>query len=579
MHRKTHRRKSGNLFIVIALIVCFVVMPLLMVVGQFGLYSVDRSRIQNTVEAAGLLAANDLSKIVINDPYFGYVSLSNYAPIGKGTCAPDGEPLPVAGINTLIGTLRQNTLLASALDNETINSLAETDRRYLAVTINDLNKTLKNAVGEARRQRLDDINGDKVDTVSDVKSFLANHLPPNVRVESVRLTTGWLKDGGSTTIDAPRDIRLGQIKPTDIQIGKYKPFIDLPVEGRSFNFAGVGSASALVSPSKFREDDGRHICSIVKIDCVLLLNNKTFMPFGSDALSKIQCVACCEPYSQEESGAGPVMTVRCSGSSVPSLQSFQDCLNPGNFHDSMVATYDVAAGDYPLDRQARLRRLRPEEPPTTAQQFAEHIYYWLRSGHTRPRLDAVLTMLSENHNFIPGNIYVFEFAKYGTINQRVLAKDPFPVGVTADCQYSTIADTRVSGDYAPVIIIRDNVVHLGTTTGGKHAGQPFPGDPLNWCELADYSGSDETGAALGKGKLGTGLAMINRSGATTSSNTALTGISNVSYALFQSISGSALGLQPRRSYYSGGLAVDIEIGCVGPSTASLDVQRMRQLKR
>jgi len=547
-----------------------------MVVGQCGLYSVDRSRIQNTVEAAGLLAANDLSRIVMNDPYFGYVSLSNYAPIGKGTCAQDGEPLPVTGINTLIGTLRQNTLIADALGNETMSALTETDRCYLAVTINDLNTALKNAVNQNKKEVFLDIYGDVVDTTHDVRSFLEKTLPPNVKIESMRLSTGWLKDGGSTTIEAPSSAQLGQIKPTDVQVGKYKPFVELPVTGRSFNFAGVGPASALVPPSKFREADGRHICSIVKIDCVLVLNNSKFIPFGSDVLSKIQCVACSEPYSLEDNGAGSVMTLRFSGSSVPGLQSWRDCLEGGNFHDKMVATYDVVGGDYPLDRNARMRRLRPEVQPTTSQQFAGHLYYWLRSGHLRPRLDSVLSMINESFNSTPGNIYAYEFARNGTINRRVLAKDPFPAGVTEDAQFATIADTRVLGDSAPIIIFRDNVEHMGTVTGGKHAGQPLAGNPLNWSDLAEYGGSEQTGANLGKGRLGTGLAVVNSS---VGSDTASSALNNVNYNLFQSITGITLSQQPRRSYYSGGLALDIEIGGTGTSNGYNDVVSMRKLKR
>ncbi|HEY9716774.1 MAG TPA: hypothetical protein V6C69_04875 [Trichormus sp.] len=572
MHRKTDRQNMGNTFIIITMIVCFFIVPLLMVVGQFGLYSVDRSRIENIVEAAGLVAANDLSRIVINDPYFGYVSLSNYAPIGKGTFAPDGEPLPVVGINTLIGTVRHNMLLAKAIGNETMYSLADNDRSYLDDTIGSLNKTLKNAVTDSSPERLLDIHGDKVDTVSDVKSFLTRNLPPNVRVESMRISTGWLNSGGTTTIDAPTDLQVGEIKSTDVQLGKYKPFINMPVAGRSFVFAGVGKSSALVPTAKFSEADDRHLCSIVKIDCVLLLNNRKFIPFGSDALSKIECAACSEPFSLEESGAGPVMTMRCFGTPLPALQSFRDCMNEGNFHDSMVSVYSAATGDYPIDAHSYMAELQFEAPPTTAQQFAEHLYYWLRSGHTRPRLEAVLAMINQNNNYTPGNIYAYEFSNNGTINRRILAKDPFPVGVTADEQFETIADTRVAGGYAPVIIFRDNVANAGTVYGGKHGGQPFPGDPLNWCDLADYSGSEETGAQLGKGKRGTGLAMLDQTGATTGAGASLKN-------LFQSIAGSALSNQPRRSYYSGGLGLDIEIGCVGPSTAMLDVQRMRQLKR
>lgn len=100
--RNAPRTKSGNLLIIIILVVNFVVIPILLFLFQMGLYLADRDRAQYVVEAASVLAANDLSEVIVNDPSFGWVSLSNYPPVGEATCAPDGEPLPVIGINTLV---------------------------------------------------------------------------------------------------------------------------------------------------------------------------------------------------------------------------------------------------------------------------------------------------------------------------------------------------------------------------------------------------------------------------------------------------------------------------------------------
>lgn len=104
------------------------VMPALLLVGQTCLLLAHRQRAQSTVEAATLLAANDLSWIVINHPHFGWVSLSNHPPVGNATCAPDGEPLPVIGINTLVGTIRHNSVLARQLRNPTLQALAAAGR-------------------------------------------------------------------------------------------------------------------------------------------------------------------------------------------------------------------------------------------------------------------------------------------------------------------------------------------------------------------------------------------------------------------------------------------------------------------
>jgi hypothetical protein len=122
------RCRKGNILILIIVAICFILLPLLIVVSQLGFFQIDRDRTQNIVDAAGLIAANDLSRIILNDENFGYVSLSNYPPVGKETLADDGEPLPVTGINTLIGTIRQNAIIARELGNETMEHLSETDR-------------------------------------------------------------------------------------------------------------------------------------------------------------------------------------------------------------------------------------------------------------------------------------------------------------------------------------------------------------------------------------------------------------------------------------------------------------------
>jgi len=80
-------------------------------------------RYQQAIESAALRAATELSEIVINDPYFGFISLSDQKPIGQATFAADGEPLPVHGINTIIATTRLDYLIAKATNDQLANWL------------------------------------------------------------------------------------------------------------------------------------------------------------------------------------------------------------------------------------------------------------------------------------------------------------------------------------------------------------------------------------------------------------------------------------------------------------------------
>lgn len=550
---RRRRDNNGNVLVLIIMITALIVVPLLLVFSQTGFYVMDRDRVQSAVDAAGLVAANDISRIIINDPTFGWVSLSNYPPIGKATRARDGEPLPVTGINTLIGTIRQNNLVANELANEKMRNLVEKDRSALELTIAELNVTIKEALGGNSDLNLFDIHGADVRPRKDAEEFLRANLPKNVRLESLKLTNGWLKSGGTTMIDIPQPEQFSQMSAEQSQAGKYKPFIDIPANHRSFTFAGLGPSSRLVNNSSFQPADGKHVNTIVKIECVVTRQNPylPFFPVGNDA-ARMKCVAFCQPYTMPDVGPKGIMTLRFSGQPVAGLLSWSDFLRPGNFQDKQVTTFDAVGGDYPTDRGAVMAQ--SETIGGTADQFAEHLYYWLRNGHLQPKLGAVLEMVNAQFKPGPSEKYAYEFAKDGSVARRVLEKDPFPVGVVADSQSSTMIDTRIQGGLAPIIIFRDNVKNIGTDSGGKHGGQPLAGYPLNWCELRDYGGDEQIALALGKGKLGTQLTVNDpNAGSSEESHDLLN-------ELFRKLDGKALALQPRRNFYSGGLALDIEIG-------------------
>lgn len=566
-----HHNSKGGAFVIVIACVCLVIVPLIIISSQIGMFTVDRTRVQNVVEAAGLLAANDLSRIVINDPNFGYVSLSNYAPIGKATVAQDGEPLPVVGINTLTGTIRQNTILARAINNTTMERLADSDRNDLQRTIDSLNKTINQALNGTSKETIVDINGAKVDPVADVTKFLKANLPVNVELETVKITNGWLSEGARTTIPVTKPEHLAEVKIENTQQGFYKPFVKLPVAGRDFTFAGLGEASTIVGQQTFHPADSQHICSIVKIECSLKVHRPE-TPYAGTILSKMFVSACSQPYSLPDVAPGGVMTLRFTSGPVTGLQSWSDFLNDGTFKDRQISRYDIVGGDYAADKEARKRPLPKTLDETTAHEFSENLYYWLRSGHTRPSLDSVVSMVNEQFKSGPMDLYAYEFAKDGSISRRIIDRDPFPVGVTSDAQFSTLVDTRIQGDKTPIVIFKNNVKRLGTISGGKHGGQPLTGYPINWCELQEYGGGEQLAAKLGRGRLGTGLVM------TDPHYIASAQTPNPVADLFRSMTGQTTQ-QPRRSFYSGGLALDIEIGGTRPSTAALDWERQKKLKR
>lgn len=507
MNRNLRRNQSGGIIIAVFVTSCLF-LTLFMFVGQISVYMSERKRAQDVVDAAGLVAANEFSRIIINDANFGYVSLSNYPPIGKATVAPDGEPLPVCGINTLIGTLRLNTIVARELNNSTMRQLADNDRSALQLTIEQLNDALEESLSGVHGPSQQDINGEIVDPTNAVSKYLADHLPSDMQLISVKVTNGWLANGGTTTIPVPQPEKLAQVNLGDSLDGKYKAFVEVPVDDSAFSFAGVGPHSTLVNVNDFRDSDVDHVSSIIKIECMVGMKKKPVLPFGADECAQFTCVACCQPFTQPDVSTNGAMTVRFSGGPVPGLESWNDFLTSSNFQDRQVTAYEIVGGDYPVDWNSRMKPVTSREASGTSQQFAEHLYYWLRNGHVRAQLDAILSMVNEPFKNGAAQVYVYQFAQGGAISRNVILGKPFPTGIVADNQVSSVADTSVEGGVSPVIIFRNNVKNLGTQYGGKHCGQPLAGYPLNWQALHEFGSEQALRTRFGcRGSYTSGLAL------------------------------------------------------------------------
>ncbi|MBA3858989.1 MAG: hypothetical protein C0507_18950 [Cyanobacteria bacterium PR.3.49] len=579
------RNQKGNILLLILACMCLIIVPLLLVASQGGLYAIDRDRARSAVEAAALLAANDMSRVIVEDPAFGYVSLSNFPPNGEGTLARDGEPLPVTGINTLTGTIRQLAVLGQEIQNDTIIDLAETDRKCLESTIDNLNMSLAAAVrhsqnGNARQQQLNirskdqimtgdldlqDSHGQKIEIRKDVSTFLDQHLPPSLKLESIELENGWLACPSRSSIALPNGTQFQHVEKGQSIDGEYRAFVNVPFQNQEFTFAGVGKSSALVSTADFKSGDDKHINSIVRVKATFVRNNSFthVMPFGLEMPDKIEIAAAAQPFTMDDTGPAGIMMLRFGGGAVAGLQSWRDFLQKSNFHDRQAMAYQAVRGDYPADPCATMRPSKLDAAKGASQQFSEHLYYWLRNGHLRPKLASVLEMLSQTFQSAPNSIYAYEFNNNGNISRRVIARDPFPRGFTSEEQVSTTVDTNLNSGINPIIIFRNNVKRLGKDTGGKHAGQPVAGNPLNWCELSEYGGDDFIAGAVRKGRLATGLTLLNP---------------NDGQSMFRGFDGKTICLQPRKSYYSGGLAVDIEIGGLHPQQSEPDAASISQVK-
>ncbi|MBX9690723.1 MAG: hypothetical protein K2X27_28670 [Candidatus Obscuribacterales bacterium] len=473
---KRGRNQKGSMFVLIVCLAVAIFIPLLVTIGKMSPYFVYRGRSENVVEAAALLAANDLSRIVVNDPDFGYISLSNQAATGAATKAKDGEPLPVTSINTLIGTIRQNAIIAEELRNDAMKMLVDKDVVSLKRASLNLNQQLGDAL--SNRGSAADMDGSPVNPRLDVQNFLAQNLPDNVQVESLKMTLGWLDGGSDTIIDVPQPLRYARVFGTQMDDGKYEAFTNVPVGKNSFSFAGAGTQAHLVSSRKFKNADDNHSCSIIKIECVLASKN--------DPGTKTVCIACSQPSSKSETVSRGAMTLRITGRPVPGMLSWGDFLANGSFSDNKITTYHVVDGDFPYEPSSKMRVSANDPHSDTSQQFAAHLYYWLRNGHLQARIDSVLSMISEPFLADQNQVYTYQFENDGKISRKVADGSDFARPVTADGQFAVMADTKLKSGDGAIVFFRDNVSTLGTNSG-KHAGQALAGFPLTNSQGADHA--------------------------------------------------------------------------------------------
>lgn len=467
---RPYRNESGSMLVLIICVTAAVLLPLTALLLRVLPHFLSANRVQDVVDAASLLAASDLSRIVINDDNFGYVSLSNYPPVGKATRAEDGEPLPVVGINTLVGTVRQNSIIADEIKNEHFDQLVTSDAEALESTVKDLNSALTDSLsGETGTRICRDIYGNHITPIQDVEEYLRDHLPPTMVLESVKLSTGWLEGGSSTETAVPKPLVLAQVKSSDVQAGQYNAFTEFPVGRKKFSFAGVGKNSTLVCKSLFHEADGQHISSIILLQCTIAMKD--------DPTVKFECTACSQPYARPDLEPGGGMTVRFPGRPVTGLMSWSDFLTSGNFRDNKITNFDIVNGDYPYEREAQMKQAPENQNDSTSQQFAETLYCWLRNGRMRPRIDAVLSMINEPFVSQSNQVYTYSFDRDGSISRIATDGARFARSVVADGQVASMADTRLRSGLSPVIFFKNSVKHSGTDRG-KHGGQPLAGYPL-----------------------------------------------------------------------------------------------------
>lgn len=578
---RAQRRRGGNI-LVFGLVAAVPLLMLFITLLRMQLLGTVAQRSQTAAEAASLAAAADLSRIVVNDPYYGFVALSDYGPYGKCTLAADGEPLPVLGINGIMATARLQTLLADQLNNDELRRLAQEDVRAAKSSAKLLGDALNASLQPGSRCQARDLDGNVVKPLEHAFQIYSTSLKDGAgiakeQISQFRLTLGWLKDGSDSSTKSPLPENLAAVPAKARVKGNYRAFMDIPACGESFYFAGLSSQPSLARTDQFMNADGKRFCSIVKVDADILLAGTRYSN-PTDAPQCLHKSACAQPSCLPDIGTPGVLAISFKHGMVPGISSIQKILDNEQLNNNKVDILTADGGDFPTDLQSKLISApQIDSVKTVSQTFAMGFHDWLRTAHNKPRLDSVIDAVSEPFmestragsglKLYPNLFY--EIDANGRVCVRNLRQNPFfasDSGIGHSKQkfqprlsaciydqqnYALNFNAIIAGSYSWMMVYRNYTRALGTASGGKHAGQVLPGDPVNWCELTRYGSGPEQAFEKGKGEKALGL---QAQGAMYDESAVMLEGSH-----FTKRNGSPLSNQPRRSHYSGGLAVYFEL--------------------
>lgn len=552
MKINSRRRSAQGNMILLMTLVGAVLTPIAYLMLNSALLASAHQRQVSAIEAGALAAANDLSRVVIEDPHFGPISLSDYAPAGGAIVDQCGEPIPVVAINTLLGTNRLDCVIADQIGDGHIQRLADMDYEEVQHAATRLNNAL--LATTARNGISKDRDGRAINLASDVEKALRQNLPAGSQVKNVSIELGWLRSGGNTVTPLPQPEAIAQV-PSQARCNDcYASFVNAPYGNKNFYFAGVDKQSKLVNAADFQTYDRQRPCSIVKIEADIKYAG---VQTQSTSNLWLHTTACAQPFSQTDTLPAPVLGLSFSrGIPIASLNELFSVRSGGELNSHV----DTACGDYPQEGSTLVTGtlIDGTAKPTVEQAFADSLYSWLRECHCNVDVNSLTDALAQRFDRLttqPMGLFTLEAAADGQISLHQRPMNPFNPAVTADSQTFAVARKSTGSISNWVMTCRNQVGKKGNLSG-RHGGQPMPGSPINWQQLPEFGATSDAFTLL-KEHANAGLLPIGRRSVSVVGETINGGIDND--CSFQNPDGSRLNIQPRRSYYGGALAVYIEI--------------------
>ncbi len=447
--------------------------------GFMGSYHEQRS----AIEAAALAAAKDLSAIVIVDPNFGLIGLSDCSPVGTATAAGDGYYTPVTGINTLLGTIRLDMIIATYLQDPVMTQLAQADYKNALVAQKNLVSALNAAV--APGGTLQNANGEILNPMQDATDAYKSNKVHLVVAQSSTLVPGSLKlalgyvDGLATRTPIPQPQSVASVSSTQQSQGFYVPDAVINYNNTPFVFAAQGANTTLVDFRAFQ-------------------TSIAGLPFSTPAVIKVDAD---EQYTENESLtrtihataaalAGTIVdqrpnpgafTITFTDGPVPEIVQPGDLINNAQVQtDPTDIMQTPLTGDYPQTALSnfQLPALPDASPdhPKFENVFSVAFYDWLKRGGLTVNVQSVINMLLTPMNYGAGGP---QQQRFHLTSSGAITNDSIPWGQTDLCvsnkQFRAISGLGIvsSNAYSYDLQITDYVHAPGAAKGGLHAGEPL----------------------------------------------------------------------------------------------------------
>ncbi len=475
------RHARGSMLILTVAVTAFIAAVFVIFLLNFVRFTGSHQEQRTAIEAASIAAAKALSRVVVEDQNFGFVSLSNQAPIGPATKAGDNYYMPVTGINTLLATIRLDLILADVLKDKTLKDCALADYDNAMRARQTLADTLQAAIQPGAKNL--DIFGKPITPLDDaVAAYNSNQVrlaggTTRLVPGSMKLTLGCVP-GLTTNTRIPYPSNFAQLDSDQQDNLFYKSYLNIPYAGKDFVFAATADNITLVDFRKFQTTLPNlpyFTPAIVKCEAdEEFIGTQT----GPKASRFVHAASCAQPSSLADNRPAPGrLVLSLPNGSVNSITNFRDVFTYAGINKSPSDYIQTPLNsDCPSDQLTDvLIPVIGKEHAPIGQVLRVALYDWLRRCGSRLNIQSFQDAFVQPLGASSGSHANFlEMKSDGTVSLKEIDPAPVLLPVSHKQWISVTGVTVQSQNQFYDVYIRDYVNQPGRIRGGIHGGEPLP---------------------------------------------------------------------------------------------------------